>query len=283
MEVVSLGILRLVSLVHQNEYVHTSNTMSFPTPLIGILGGMGPQAGLDMAEKIIAKTRAECDQDHLSFILFSLPEIIPDRTAFLLGKIDTNPAQAIAEQFEKMADMGVTIAVMACNTAHAAPIFDTALEILRAKEVDLQILHLIDETITHIKRRYPQVRRVGLLATQGTYKTRLYDQALEAAGLQLVIPEEQVRVNDVHAALYGPSFGIKTCDGPVTVQAMDRVRSAIDHVTQLGAEAVILGCTELPLAVKEERINGIPILDPAKIMAEKLVLETSPAKLIQST
>lgn len=256
--------------------------MSLPAPLIGILGGMGPQAGLDMAEKIISMTRAECDQDHLPFILFSLPEIVPDRTAFLLGKTDTNPAQAIAEQFEKMSDIGVTIAVMACNTAHAAPIFDTALEILRVKQIDLKILHLIDETITHIKRRHPQVRRVGLLATQGTYKTRLYDHALEAADLQLVIPDEQVRVNDVHAALYGPSIGIKTCDGPVTVQAMDRVRSAIDHVIQLGAEAVILGCTELPLAVKEDRINGIPILDPAKIMAEKLVLETSPEKLVQS-
>jgi len=257
--------------------------MSFPTPLIGILGGMGPQAGLDMAEKIIAMTRAECDQDHLSFILFSLPEIIPDRTAFLLGKTGINPAYAIAEQFEKMAEIGVTIAVMACNTAHAGPIFDTALEVLRTKNVELQILHLIDETITHIKSRYPQVRRVGLLATQGTYKTRLYDRALEAAGLQVVVPDEQVRVNDVHAALYGPSIGIKTCDGPVTVQAMDRVHSAIDHVTGLGAEAVILGCTELPLAVKEAGINGIPILDPAKIMAEKLVLETSPEKLVQST
>ena len=257
--------------------------MSLPAPLIGILGGMGPQAGLDMAEKLIAMTRTECDQDHLPFILFSLPECISDRTAFLLGETDNNPAQAIAEQFEKMADLGVTTAVMACNTAYAGPIFDTALEILRAKEVKLQILHLIDETITHIKNRYPQARRVGLLATQGTYKTRLYDQALEAAGLQCVIPDEQVRVNDIHAALYGPSFGIKTCDGPVTVQAMDRVRSAIDHVIRRGAEVVILGCTELPLAVKEELIDGIPILDPAKIMAEKLVMEISPAKLVQSS
>jgi len=257
--------------------------MSLPSPLIGILGGMGPQAGLDMAESLIAMTRAECDQDHLPFVLFSLPECISDRTAFLLGETDTNPAQAIAEQFEMMADMGVTIAVMACNTAHAGPIFDTALELLQSKGVKLRILHLIDETITHIKSRYPQVKRVGLLATQGTYKTRLYDQALEATGLQLVIPDEQVRVNDIHAALYGPSFGIKTCDGPVTVQAIARVRSAIDHVIQRGAEAVILGCTELPLAVKEDRINGIPILDPAKIMAEKLVMEISPAKLVQST
>ena len=255
--------------------------MSLPAPLIGILGGMGPQAGLDMAEKLIAMTRAECDQDHLPFILFSLPECISDRTGFLLGKTDTNPAQAIAEQLEKMADMGVTIAVMACNTAYAGPIFDTALEILRVKEVELQILHLIDETITHIKSRYPQVRRVGLLATQGAYKTRLYDQALETAGLQCVIPDEQVRVNDIHAALYGPSFGIKTCDGPVTMQAMDRVHSAIEHVIQLGAEAVILGCTELPLAVKEDRIDGIPILDPAKIMAEKLVMETCVASTLK--
>ena len=256
--------------------------MSLPTPLIGILGGMGPQAGLDMAEKLIAMTRAECDQDHLSFVLFSMPEILPDRTDFLLGKTDTNPAQEIANQFEKMAGMGVTIAVMACNTAHAGPIFDTALEILRTKQVKLQILHLIDETINYIKSRYPQVRRVGLLATQGTYKTRLYDQALETAGLQAVIPDEHVRVNDVHAALYGPSSGIKTCDGPVTVEAMERVHSAIEHVNQLGAEVVILGCTELPLAVKEDLVGRIPILDPAKIMAEKLILETSPAKLIQS-
>ena len=268
---------------YKNEETHTIKTMSLPTPLIGILGGMGPQAGLDMAEKLIAMTRAKCDQDHLPFVLFSLPECISDRTDFLLGKTDTNPAQAIAEQLEKMADIGVTIAVMACNTAHARPVFDVALEILREKKVELQVLHLIDETIAHIKNRHPQVRRVGLLATQGTYKTRLYDQALEAEGLQCVIPEEQVRINDIHAALYDPSFGIKTCDGPATEQAVARVRAAIEHVIQLGAEGVILGCTELPLAVKEDRIGGIPILDPAKIMAEKLVMEISPAKLVRTS
>ena len=243
---------------------------------------MGPQAGLDMAEKLIAMTRAECDQDHLPFVLFSMPECISDRTDFLLGKTDTNPARAIAEQLESMANVGVTIAVMACNTAHAGPIFDTALETLRAREVDLEILHLIDETITHIKTRHPQVRRVGLLATQGTYKTRLYDQALEAAGLECVTPDERVRNNDIHGALYDPSFGIKTCDGPATVQAMNGVRSGIEHVIQRGAEAVILGCTELPLAAKEDLIDRIPILDPARIMAQKLVLRVSPGKLIRS-
>lgn len=254
--------------------------MTTPSPLIGILGGMGPQAGLDMAEKLIAMTRTECDQDHIPFLLFSLPGSIPDRTSFLLGKTTTNPAYAIADQFEKMSGMGVSIAVMACNTAHASPIFDVALDLLRAKGVELRILHLIDETITHIKQKHPDIRRVGILGTQGTYRSRLYDQALENAGLKVVLPDPAVREHDIHAALYNPSFGIKTNAGGVTEQAVSRVLAAVRHLQKLGAEAIVLGCTELPLAIRETQIDGIPILDPAKIMAEKLIRETYPERLV---
>ena len=109
--------------------------MTFPSPLIGILGGMGPQAGLDMAEKLIAMTQTQCDQDHIPFLLFSLPDTVPDRTLYLLGKNSDNPAYAIADQFEKMSKMGVTLAVMACNTAHAPPIFDVVLQLLETRGV----------------------------------------------------------------------------------------------------------------------------------------------------
>jgi len=252
--------------------------MTFPSPLIGIMGGMGPQAGLDMAEKLIAMTRTESDQDHIPFVLFSLPETVPDRTAFLLGKTATNPAYAIADQFENMSTMGVSIAVMACNTAHAGPIFDVALELLRAKGVELRILHLVRETVFHIRKIHPDVQRIGILGTQGTYQTRLYDQVLEDAGLEVVLPDPAVREHDIHAALYAPSFGIKTCPG-VTNEASSRIHSAIRHLQKHGAEAVILGCTELPLAIKEDQIDGMPILDPAKIIVEKLIRETYPDKL----
>ena len=137
--------------------------MTAPSPLIGILGGMGPQAGLDMAEKLLAKTQTACDQDHIPFILFSLPNNIPDRSDFLLGKTDINPAYAIADQFEKMSEMGVTIATMACNTAHASPIFDVILGLLKAKGIELRILHLVKETVVHILERFPRIRRVGIL------------------------------------------------------------------------------------------------------------------------
>lgn len=253
--------------------------MTFPSPLVGILGGMGPQAGLDMAEKIIAMTSTQRDQDHIPFLLFSLPESVPDRTAFLLGKSSENPAHAIASQLETMAKIGVTVAVMACNTAHASPIFNVVLDQLREKNVKLPILNLVEETATYIRQYYPDVKKVGIMGTQGTYQAHLYDRTIEDAGLEAVLPHPDVRQNDIHAALYAPGYGIKTSPGAVTQEARKKVLSAIEHLHQCGAEIIVLGCTELPLAVKESFINGIPVLDPARIMAEKLIRDTCPNKL----
>ena len=256
--------------------------MTFPSPLIGLLGGMGPQAGLDLAEKLTRLTRTTRDQHHIPFVLFSLPASVPDRTAFLLGKEDINPAHAIAVQFEKMSAMGVTIAAMACNTAHAGPIFDRVLDLLKDKGVELRILHMVKETVAHIRETYPQIQRVGILGTQGTHQSRLYDLALEKVGLRVITPDPEVREKDIQAALYSPEFGIKASSAPVSEEATFRVYSAIRHLHSLGAEAVILGCTELPLAVKESQVEGIPVIDPAMIIAEKLIKETYPDKLALS-
>jgi len=253
--------------------------MTLPSPLIGILGGLGPQAGLDLAEKLTRLTQAKRDQDHLPFILFSLPEMVGDRTAYLLGRQEINPAYAIADQLERMSTMGVTIAVMACNTAHAGPIFDVAQDLLRKKGIDLPIMHMVQETIAYIRKAYPSVQQVGILGTQGTYQTRLYDQALEAAGLEAIVPDPDIRENQIHSALYSSDFGIKACSDPVSEEASLRIRAAIHHLHELGAEAIILGCTEMPLAIKENEIDGIPILDPTRIIAERLIRETYPDKL----
>ncbi len=252
--------------------------MTLPSPLIGILGGMGPQAGLDLAEKLISLTRAQGDQDHIPFILFSLPEMVADRTAFLLGKQTVNPAYALAEQFEKMSSLGCTIAVMACNTAHAGPIFDVALDLLRGKGIELRILHMVKETVAHIQETCPQIRRVGILATHGAYQAGLYEQALGQAGLETILPDAEIR-EKIHQAIYSSVYGIKVCPGVVSAEASRHIYSAVRHLLDLGAGAIILGCTELPLAVKEDRIDGIRMLDPTMIIAEKLIRETYPDKL----
>jgi len=94
-----------------------------------------------------------------------------------------------------------------------------------------------------------------------------------------VLPDPDVREHDIHAALYAPSFGIKTCPGGISKEASTRIHKAIRHLQLNGAEAVILGCTELPLAIKEDQVDGMPILDPARIIVEKLIRETYPDKL----
>lgn len=253
--------------------------MTFPSPLIGILGGMGPQAGLDLAAKLMSLTRTARDQDHLPFILFSLPEMVSDRTAFLLGQTAANPAPAIAEQLEKMASAGCTVAVMACNTAHAGPIFDVAMKLLKERGTTLRILHMVKETVAWVVNNRPGVRRVGILGTQGTYETGLYDRALEAAGLEAVLPDARMR-EVVHDAIYSTEFGIKARPGVISEKAGKSIRQALRHLVDRGAGAVILGCTELPLAITEKQLDGIPVIDPAMILAEQLIRETYPDKLV---
>jgi aspartate racemase len=252
--------------------------MSKKRQLVGILGGMGPQAGVDMAEKLIAATHADSDQDHIPFVLFSYPGTVPDRTAYLLGHTDINPAFAIAEQLEKMAELGVTTAVVACNTAHASPIFDVILKQLRDKQVDLQLLHLVEETTNHIFTHFPRARRIGVLGTIGTYQSGLYEQALKNAGLEAVLPDPVVREDMIQAAIYAPGFGIKACAGKISSEARRRIYSAISHLNRLGVEGVILGCTELPLAIDEDLVDGVPMLDPARIVAAKMVQLICPDK-----
>ena len=231
---------------------------------------MGPQAGLDLAQKLIASTGAENDQGHVPFVLFSLPGSVADRTAYLLGESDANPAYPIADQLESMAGLGVTVAVMACNTAHATPIFDVILQQLQARGVDIRLLHLIDETVAYLDRCCPTVGKVGVLGTRGTYQSRLYEQALDDAGFETILPDPEVRETMVQAAIYAPVFGIKATAGAVSGRARELVHAAIAHVGQRGAEAVVLGCTELPLAIAEPFVAGIQVIDPAQIIVERI-------------
>lgn len=253
--------------------------MSKQKPLIGILGGMGPQAGLDLAGKIIAMTRTERDQDHVPFVLLSMPGEIADRSAYLRGDAVENPGHAIAEQLGKLSALGVTVAVIACNTAHASSIYDVALNLLKDRGIELPVLHLVNETIAYVGYQHPGIQKIGVLGTQGIYRSGLYGQALSSAGFQAILPDPAVREKAVHAAIYAPVFGIKASPGVVTEKARELVRSAIRHVRERGAEAVILACTELPLAVSEEQFEGIPVLDPARIVARRLVQLCCPEKL----
>ena len=152
--------------------------MKTDTGAIGVLGGVGPYAGLDLMRKIFDQTEANCDQEHLSVIQYSLSEHIIDRTRFLLGETDENPGEAIGEIMVRMAKAGATVIGVPCNTAHSPRIMDVAVAMLHEASPQTRFVHMIDAVVAFIRESLPHARTIGVLSTKGTYATGLYQDAL---------------------------------------------------------------------------------------------------------
>ncbi len=247
--------------------------------IIGVIGGMGPYAGLALAEKIFDQTEASMDADHLPVALLSYPNRIPDRSAFLLGETTVNPGEAIAEIALTLDALGAEVAGMPCNTAHAPAIFNVVTARLREAGARLRLLHMIEETIRFLKEEHPECTRIGVLSTLGSYRIGLHRKALEAAGLEAVLPDENVQENIVHRTIYDASYGLKAQSNPPSKIARQSLLNAVEHLREKGAEAILLGCTELPLAIPEDEIDAIPIINPATALARAFIRETYPEKL----
>ena len=247
--------------------------------LIGVVGGLGPYAGLDVVRKIFDQTAATKDQEHLPVVMLSYPDRVGDRTAYILGKTKPNPAYAIADILGQLELLGASVAGIACNSAHAPGIFDVIEAEREKRKIHLRLLSIVEETARFLAQHRPMVKRIGLIATVGTVKSRVYETRLEAVGLQPVLPSEDVQQNLVHAAIYDPANGIKARSNPVTEQARRNLLDAITHLQGRGAEAVIMGCTEVTLAVPERTIGTTVLVDPGVILARALIRETYPEKL----
>ena len=246
--------------------------------MIGVVGGMGPYAGLNLVQKIFDETDAKTDQDHIPVSMLSIPHSIADRTEFLTGESPENPAIAISKVIHKLYAQGATVIGMPCNTAHADPIFN---EILNRIPSKIKLVHMIHEVAQYIKNENPSFKKIGVLSTAGTSISNVYREGLAQFGLtELRVPNE-IQKTKIDPAIYSKKYGIKAISNPVTEQAKNDLYSGIDHLIIEGAEAVILGCTEIPLAVTEQNINGVPIIDSTRVLARALILASSPNNLMK--
>ncbi|MCX7788562.1 MAG: amino acid racemase [Spirochaetes bacterium] len=249
-------------------------------------GGVGPMAGVALHARIIEHTATDgTDQSHLTVLHFSSSSRIPDRTAFLLGKEELNPALGMVEVFQGAWEAlkalgygpGGAVAGIPCNTFHAPQIFNLFLEELSKRSIPIQVLHMLEETVQFIEEQFPHAHRVGVLSTTGTRKTEIYHTLLEKWGYQVVeVPMDWQ--DKVQEAIYDPSWGIKA-KSPVTAKARDQVLDAIQILLDSSAEVVILGCTELPLAVPEREVERVPLVDPMVALARALIRKAAPSKL----
>ncbi len=214
---------------------------------IGILGGMGPAATVELFRRIVAYTPAQCDQDHIPIVIDNNPKI-PDRGPFLLeGGPDPRPA--LCHSARKLERMGASFIAMPCNTAHVF------LPYLR-KAVRIPFIDMIAETAKLITKP-----RVGLLATEATVRTGLYHNACAVYGIEVItpLPDDQARLMGIIYAIKGGVFGFK-----------GELQGIAARLRERGAQALIVGCTELSLIVSPDDFAG-PIYDALDILAQTAV------------
>ena len=223
-------------------------------PVIGVLGGMGPEATLDFYAKLIAATPASTDQDHLHVIIDADPSV-PDRSAAIAG---TGPSAGpqLAAMARRLEAAGADVLVMTCNSAHAFQDEVTA-------AVGIPFVSIVDESVARVLVAAPDARRVGVLATTGTRDARLYADAFARRGVDTVEPS-----GADHDTLMHLIYRVKAGDkGDEVKRAM---RSLADDLVAAGAQAVVAGCTEVPLVLEQVDVR-VPLVSSTDALVAAVV------------
>ena len=216
--------------------------------IIGVLGGMGPSATLELYRRFIAAVDVVGDQDHPRIIIDSNARI-PDRTAALING-GASPQQALIDGVTLLERAGVQCVVIPCNTAHA---FRPAMQ----ASVSVPVIDMIAETAARVA---PDVTRVGVLASSGTLAVGLYQKALAAHGVtDCVVPEP-----DDQLALMDVIWAVKR---EANDAALPAFLAICDRVVAAGAQTLILGCTELSV-LAEGVVLPVPAVDPLDALVD---------------
>jgi len=223
---------------------------------IGILGGMGSEATLDMFRYIIEFTPVEKDQDHLPVLIYNNPSV-PDRTASILNNRHTEIIHELTRSAKILEKGEADFIIMPCNTAHYY------IEHIR-KTVSIPVLNMIEETRNYIAKEFSSLDKIGLLATTGTLKTNLYQNVFGEKGIGLIIPDDDIQEQNVMGGIYR----IKA--GKETEHAKKLMREAVDYFVAKNSTVIIMGCTEVPLLL-ERQIPGVTLINPSEIIVKRAI------------
>lgn len=222
--------------------------------VIGILGGMGPEATADLFHKIIKNTEVQRDQEHLRVIIDNNPKI-PDRTPAILGPGE-NPLPMMIETAKNLEGAGADFIVIPCVSAHYF------IQEMRGR-IAIPVISVIDEVAGEIQRCFPNMKRTGLIATTGTIKAGLFQDRLGEIGVEVVVPPAEEQEDLVMSSIYGES-GIKA--GFISPENREKILKASKALIERGAQGIIGGCTEVPLVVQQGDIE-VPFFDSLHILA----------------
>ena len=220
---------------------------------LGVIGGLGPLATACFLEMVTKMTDASCDQEHLEMIIYSAPGI-PDRTAYILGRSPDSPVKPMIEIGRKLAREQASCIAVPCMTAHY---FYREL----SEGIPVPIIHGVYETGMEIQKNH--IEKVGLMATDGTIRSRIFQDQLENMGLEVLLPDER-RQKYVMDIIYQDVKAGRPVEE-------EKFREVSRQLTDMGAQVILLGCTELSL-VKRQYSLGTDYLDAMEVLAQRSVV-----------
>jgi aspartate racemase len=236
---------------------HLQQSKTEPQRIVGILGGMGPEATANFYSEIVRLTPAKKDQEHLPVLIYSLPQV-PDRsTCIVSGSREIVPW--LTQAVRKLERGGASFIAIPCNTAHY---YHADMQ----RAVRIPVLNMITETADAVVREHPRAKTIGLLATNGTVRSKLYEDEFARRGLRVLLPSPTMQQCCVMDAVYSIKSG-----GTKQSQA-DLLARAGDDLIRRGADVIVLGCTEIPLAFDVKR-SRVPVVNATQILARAAIRE----------
>lgn len=219
---------------------------------VGVLGGMGALATVDFLHKLVEATPASCDQEHVPLLVRFCPEV-PDRVEALLGK-GPSPESALVAAARGLERGGAQCLVMACNTAYA---WHDAI----ARALSIPILHIVDAALNQLGRPGAS-GAVGLLATTGTLRSRIY-QSRSGNDVSWITSSDLEQEQWVMP-------GIRAIKADRLAEGTRLLKLAAQALVGRGAQRIVMGCTEIPIALAGQDI-GVPCVDSTLALARACV------------
>lgn len=222
------------------------------TKTIGIIGGMGPAACVDLFAKLVAATPAERDQEHFRILIDNNPRI-PDRNSAIAGR-GASPGPQLAEAARGLEKSGADFLIIACNTAHA---FQAQIE----DAVSIPLLSMIDATADAATAQ--DAARVGVLAADGCRRAKLYQNAFAERGVEALFVADEMQ-QDFMKLVFRVKAGDTGDDVRRSMAAMALTLNA------RGAQAIVAACTEVPLVLSSDTL-AVPVISSTDALVERAI------------
>lgn len=225
--------------------------------VVGILGGMGPAATVDMMRRVIELTPAQDDKDHIRMLVDNNPQV-PSRIEAILKGSGDDPGKVLASMARNLEGQGAEFLAMPCNTAHYYLDSITAV-------VQIPMLNMVQLAADHIRKQHPGVERVGLLASSALQEILLYEPYFARHGIRVMYPatRSQSQLMELICAIKADVANSGKAQA---------LQVAAEDLENSGAECLLIACTELSV-VGDSLDTGLNVYDASEILAAAIVEE----------